>query len=430
MFKVEFKDFRCFGDAPAIEVRPITFLVGENSAGKTSFLAGLRFVLESFSREGQNPFNHDPYFLGGFEQIAHYRGGRGGRAKAFTIALDVPGSGRTQGSRSRTIQSVRHKFEFGRGHPQPELTNYFFTAPSATIKMSFVSERPKITLQCSDRPESPLSLGEGQVPSSTLLRRNVHFISYIMDVMHFRGRISADHGKHKAEVEKSGLSNEQFSALVMSFQDSKEYLSQDVFASAPVRTQPFRTYTPSDVLNSSEGSHVPLELARTKRRSSEQWQSQKHDLEDFGRKSGLFSDIEGPSMNLVDVGYGVSQALPIIYQIQNATQYNTFLLQQPEVHLHPRAQAEIGSLLSAVAGRKTRQTMVVETHSDYIIDRVRIEVGRGALKPEDVTIVFFKRDQYSSTATNLFLDKSGEILNPPHDFRDFFLEEHSSLLGL
>ena len=91
MHKVKFTNFRCFADTPPIEIRPITFLVGENSAGKTSFLAGARYLMGCFARSPKNPFNSDPYYLGGFEQIAHYRGGRGGRAKGFSLSIDVAG---------------------------------------------------------------------------------------------------------------------------------------------------------------------------------------------------------------------------------------------------------------------------------------------------------------------------------------------------
>src|ERR1700733_4028949 len=73
MFRVQLTNFRCFAESPPLEVLPVTFLVGENSAGKTTFLAAVRFLRESFLRSGENPFNRDPYYLGGFEQIAHYR---------------------------------------------------------------------------------------------------------------------------------------------------------------------------------------------------------------------------------------------------------------------------------------------------------------------------------------------------------------------
>ncbi len=246
--------------------------------------------------------------------------------------------------------------------------------------------------------------------------------------------------------EKSGY----WHRLAESLTSSSRIFSQRVFSSAPVRSHPLRTYTPSEVAASSEGAHVLLALSRAKAGGGEDWAELREGLVGFGQRAGLFKDIDvksfgkgdadpfqimvkvaGTSMNLADVGYGVSQVLPILYQVQKASDYKTFLLQQPEVHLHPRAQAELGSLFVSAVGRKKRQkpVFVIETHSDYLVDRVRIEVANGKISPDDVTIVFFDRQNQESTATNLYLNDRGEIQNPPDNFRDFFLEEHAKLLG-
>ncbi|MGC8476035.1 MAG: AAA family ATPase, partial [Acetobacteraceae bacterium] len=118
------------------------------------------------------------------------------------------------------------------------------------------------------------------------------------------------------------------------------------------------------------------------------WQKIRTDLVNFGKLSGLFTDINvhrfgkkdidpfeimvnvhGMARNLVDVGYGVSQILPIVYQLSDPDTYGAYLLQQPEVHLHPRAQAALGSLIvQAVARAKRRPYVLIETHSDYLAD--------------------------------------------------------------
>ena len=84
--------------------------------------------------------------------------------------------------------------------------------------------------------------------------------------------------------------------------------------------------------------------------------------------------MKGPQRNLVDVGYGVSQALPVITELldHDADPPKLFLLQQPEIHLHPKAQAALGSLLCTVAG--IGRQLIVETHSDYLLDRVRMDI--------------------------------------------------------
>ena len=105
-----------------------------------------------------------------------------------------------------------------------------------------------------------------------------------------------------------------------------------------------------------------------------------------------------------------------------------FLLQQPEVHLHPRAQAAMGSLFCQVAGPERQ--LVVETHSDHMLDRVRMDIrdGEGALKPEDVSILFFERKDLDVKIHSLRIDEEGNILHAPEGYRQFFMEETSRSL--
>jgi hypothetical protein len=132
-------------------------------------------------------------------------------------------------------------------------------------------------------------------------------------------------------------------------------------ALAPIRSRPERTYEPIRDQQAPEGRHVPVVLARIHATDSDAWVKLKSQLEEFGRGSGLFSEVgvrqlgrskRGPfqlemsiegqigKRNLVDIGYGVSQALPIVVDAATATRGRTILIQQPEVHLHPLAQAE------------------------------------------------------------------------------------------
>ena len=107
-----------------------------------------------------------------------------------------------------------------------------------------------------------------------------------------------------------------------------------------------------------------------------------------------------------------------------------FLLQQPEVHLHPRAQAALGRLFCQIAGPNCQ--LVVETHSDHLLDRVRIDVRDGTtnLKPEDVSILFFDRGDLDVRIHSLRLDQEGNVLNAPPNYRQFFMEEMQRSLGL
>ena len=78
--EVRFQNFRCFKDTGRIPIRPITLLVGENSSGKTSFLAGLNHMFGLLNDDSKD-LNSSPFELGSFREIAHWKGGRRGSEK-------------------------------------------------------------------------------------------------------------------------------------------------------------------------------------------------------------------------------------------------------------------------------------------------------------------------------------------------------------
>ena len=129
----------------------------------------------------------------------------------------------------------------------------------------------------------------------------------------------------------------------------------------------------------------------------------------------------------MDVGYGVSQILPLIVDAQRATSNTILLLQQPEVHLHPKAQAALGSLIKDWVS-KSKKTVVVETHSDYLVDRLRLEVKQANLKESDVSIFFLEKKGIQTKLHILEIDAQGNVLNAPEGYRDFFLREQTALL--
>jgi hypothetical protein len=449
VFSILLSDFRCFADPPPVEVRPITFLVGENSAGKTTFLAATRMILESMRQTSQNRFNRDPYFLGGFDEIAHFRGGVRGRARQFSVelissAIPAPAGAPKARHRAEPPVPIRHKFTFAKGSPQPQLVEYEFSITDLSLIMC-LGDTAVIKL-IEKGKEIFRNEPKDRMPPVELMRRELTYLQYAFEILVFR--VPSSPNETDAFADRPEI-REKLTHLMHLFHASADFLSKDVFASAPVRTQPLRTYTPSEITPSAEGAHVPLEMARQKKSSAIDWGEIHDALVKFGKSSGLFDDINirmlgkgdsdpfqitvktgGPPMNIVDVGYGVSQALPIIYQLQQATQYDAFLLQQPEVHLHPRAQAELGTLIARISKQRPNTVHLIETHSDYIIDRVRMEIAAGRLDPKMVTIVFFDRQEHSVQPSNISLSDKGEIIDPPDNFRTFFLQEQQRLLGL
>ena len=87
MDEITLKNFRCFREEQTARLAPLTLLVGENSTGKTSFMAMIRALWDVAYRRTDPDFKEEPYDLGSFDEIAHHRGGRGGRAETFEVGF-------------------------------------------------------------------------------------------------------------------------------------------------------------------------------------------------------------------------------------------------------------------------------------------------------------------------------------------------------
>ena len=81
------------------------------------------------------------------------------------------------------------------------------------------------------------------------------------------------------------------------------------------------------------------------------------------------------------------------------------------------------------AYKRNGSRFLIETHSDYIVDRVRISVRKGLLQPDDVSILYFEPIGNTVTIHNLTLDEDGNLLGAPAGYRDFFQKETDRLLG-
>jgi len=113
---------------------------------------------------------------------------------------------------------------------------------------------------------------------------------------------------------------------------------------------------------------------------------------------------------LSDVGFGVSQILPFIVQ-SLAGERQTITIEQPEVHIHPRLQADLGDLLAATIQAPRLHRFIIETHSEHLVLRMQRLVRDGRLQPDDVSIIYVSRGLDGSRAQRLRLDGSGDFID-------------------
>ena len=130
----------------------------------------------------------------------------------------------------------------------------------------------------------------------------------------------------------------------------------------------------------------------------------------------------GPEALITDVGFGVSQILPVLVLCFYAPKGSTIILEQPEIHLHPAAQSALGDIL--IAARQERDVqIIVESHSEHLLRRLQRRIAEETLPQSDLGVYFCENDGAESKLTTLELDPYGNIKNwPEHFFGDEFGE--------
>jgi predicted ATPase len=109
--------------------------------------------------------------------------------------------------------------------------------------------------------------------------------------------------------------------------------------------------------------------------------------------------------NFADVGYGNSQVIPVLVGGLNLSSGECLIVEEPEIHLHPRAQAELGDFFLELCQRGVQS--LVETHSEYMIVRLQKHIAAGALSPDDVRIYYVNPTPEGKELIRLELDEKG-----------------------
>jgi predicted ATPase len=132
-------------------------------------------------------------------------------------------------------------------------------------------------------------------------------------------------------------------------------------------------------------------------------------------------------LSIADVGFGVSQTLPVIVALIAADPQQLVYIEQPEIHLHPRAQAALADIIVEAVNRGVRVTL--ETHSDLFLRRIQSLVAEDKLAHDKVKLHWFTKDEDGFTQVSTAnLDPDGSFGDWPEDFGDVDLQEESRYL--
>jgi predicted ATPase len=229
-----------------------------------------------------------------------------------------------------------------------------------------------------------------------------------------------------------------------------------VFYLGPLREYPKRQYSwagaqPADMgrrgervvdaLLASRESGVKLSLGRGKKKQTleervAEWLKELGLIDSFHvrpiTKDGrLFQvwvrrDPKAAEVLITDVGFGVSQILPVITLCYYAPEGSTLLLEQPEIHLHPKVQAGLADVL--VDAMKTRNIQIIlESHSEHLLRRLQRRLADETIEPEQTALYFCSTETGESHLTPLDLDPFGNIKNWP---KDFFGDEFGEIAAM
>ena len=153
---------------------------------------------------------------------------------------------------------------------------------------------------------------------------------------------------------------------------------------------------------------------------------------DFNLKYKYSRDEEPMTeeMSAINVGYGVSYVFPIVVAILSAQPGSLIMIENPEAHIHPRAQAELMKLLMKAA--KAGIQIIIETHSDHIMNGALVSISKDPELLSKVKAYYFERDdkKHTSIAKKLDILNDGRISNPPEGFFDQIDIDMRTIMGL
>ena len=408
MERLYLDNFRGFSKQ-LIEIRNVNFLVGENSTGKSSVLMAL------------NTLSYPGFWLN-----LDFHSGDETQLYSFEDLVSVEAKDKTSfriGKLYNNEEEVSFLFEFKNFFGRPAIASgiiekdenlFIYYLEKEQVKYKVIRNQ-KLSLDMLEaltenelNELETISIYTTNIPPVILLQMCEHAIS------------------NKKEAFPS------------------RFPTFDITPIAPIRSKPKKTYDEPGIVENSEGDHIPYEI----RRIFKEYPNFFQNINNFGIRSGMFKKIDikeygktddapfrmnfvlnKKPINISNIGYGVSQVLPILYNIYTKNNTN-ITIQQPEVHLHPRAQAALGDIFFDLSKGKSKNRLIVETHSDYIIDRFRQKQRKSPVK-SDVHVLFFLREKGENKIFTINIDDNGNYdENQPKEFREFFINEGLENLGL
>lgn len=153
------------------------------------------------------------------------------------------------------------------------------------------------------------------------------------------------------------------------------------------------------------------------------------DIVQTDRLKAQFVGKSGREVRTKNIGSGLSYLISIIIMCLSLKENETLIIENPEIHLHPKAQSRLIEFFIFIS--KANRQLIIETHSDHIFNGMRVAVANGTLAEEEASINFLSLNEENCTTNNeIHIGKRGRIIDPPEDLFDQFDIDLDKMLGL
>jgi len=435
-------NFRGFRDT-LIPILDVNFLVGENSTGKTSILSLLDLLGQPQFWLAQN-FNAGESQLGHFNDIVSASSQDREYFKVGVIECAEPEKeDETHGKAKAFLLTFAEEeglpiiHQYNRLYERDEI-KIVFNAETIRYKSSKASSSCEHLAGILERFGEWINEDESREDFQVLQAKKIPFMfsrrRALVAIDMLAGILS--------EEEINDSETYKFSMRIPTFARRLTWI-------APIRSVPKRTYDSYEIDFDPSGEHTPYLIKKFLSPGASTAAFEEF-ITLFGKESNLFESIDIKSfgeqltdpfelravlnetpLRVSEVGYGVSQVLPIVVEVFARSKGYWFAIQQPEIHLHPKAQAAIGDVIFKLATEANKR-FLIETHSDYIVDRFRLNY-KNRQDPPDIAsqVLFFERNPDGNKVTPIEILENGEYSpSQPEAFREFFILEELKLLGL
>lgn len=426
------KNFKAWQDSGPIKLAPLTIFFGENSAGKSSLgqlLLALKQSVSSTTVQSLLDFGDAQSLidLGSFAQNLHQgqlnqplqfelqwrlaqtltlQGiGQPEHAPLQVDALGLEVSVLADAAQQPQLQSICYRaFK----HKQELLSVSYSSAQSAELQVQVQHPQAQsysIALADGASPECFYQLPQVQQPAAPFLAALALETQAILADVHALAALRVAPKRHYAWSGETpqgvGRAGESVVAAVLAASAEQRQLQ---FAAGQPEL-PFAqgiTYWLQEMGVASDFS------IRADQAASEQYQVL------------LKNHAQTEEVNLADLGFGVSQLLPVLVQAFYAPPNATLWLEQPEIHLHSQVQAGLADMLIAAtqakeAGLARNVQIIVESHSEHFLNRLQRRIAEGVISHNDVALYFCSREGSEAQIEALAIDTYGEIANWPEN---------------